>query len=224
VNGFFAPSAGNSSQIVLAKSDGTGQQILAHPGESDLDPSFSPRGDRLLYVRVRSGSRSHQIVASDLSGARLRVVTPMTGDDPAWSPDGGKVLFTHQSAIWTVSFNGRAARKLIPNAIRASWSPTGKRIVFIGRDRRVHTASADGGDQVKLRITSSPLAHWDALFAVYSPHGTSIAFATDADLSGRNLDPSVYTIATSGGRSRLVDTYQGATEGAVTGLSWQSRR
>ncbi|MGI8862970.1 MAG: TolB family protein [Solirubrobacteraceae bacterium] len=78
--------------LVLANKDGSGQTTIAHAGEIDSDPSFSPDGKQLLYVRSVNGGPG-QIVTSDLTGSYVRQITTIPGRAPEFSPDGRRILF-----------------------------------------------------------------------------------------------------------------------------------
>ena len=82
---------------------GTGAVYTIRPGGGGLrrlvrgasDPSWSPRGTRLVVVRPRRRLTSLWVVRADGSGLR-RMVTP-GADNPAWpcwSPDGRQIAYT----------------------------------------------------------------------------------------------------------------------------------
>jgi Tol biopolymer transport system component len=225
----WAMSLNGTSEIVLAKANGSHRTTIPRAAESDLEPSFSPGGTRLLYVRVRGALGHHQIVTSDLSGAHKRLITTITGDDPAWSPDGRHILFVHSGAIWVVGADGHCARRLIRNAKLPDWSPDGRRIAYIGRsDLRAHTANANGSGQRMLRVSSADVTlqptgssqpYVD--FVVWSPDGKRIALAGTDDAGG----PEIVVVPSGGGRARVVDSFDTNIAGTGTvGLTWQPLR
>ncbi len=222
---------GGGSHLVLAKANGSGRVAIAHPGESDSEPSFSPNGKRLVYVRALSGTSSEQIVTSDLSGGNVHVLVTLTsvdtavGVDPAWSPNGREILYTNGHSLWVVGVGGHGARQLISGAERGDWSPSGRQIVYIAHSSGlIHLAPSNGMGRRLLHFSlpgGFGLPH-SAEYAVFSPDGTRIAFAG----VDQSADPTIYVVSVRGGHARTVDNYYTGDEGAPTGfgtvgLSWQ---
>ncbi len=102
----------------------------------DLDPSASPRGDRLVWSYVRSGYRNLWIGAPDGSGARPLTSGDALDESPAFSADGSRVAFVSdrggERGIWAVPSEGGAPRRLARAEALDSptWSPDGKQILF----------------------------------------------------------------------------------------------
>lgn len=82
---------------------GTGDVYRIRPGGGGLrllvrrasDPSWSPRGTRLVLVRPRRRLTALWVVAAGGSGLR-RMITPGADnpEQPCWSPDGRQVAYT----------------------------------------------------------------------------------------------------------------------------------
>ena len=81
-----------SGAVYTIRPGGGGQRLLARRAS---DPSWSPRGTRLVLVRPRRGLTSLWVVRADGSGLR-RMVTPGADDPrrPCWSPDGRQIAYT----------------------------------------------------------------------------------------------------------------------------------
>jgi Tol biopolymer transport system component len=87
---------------------------------------------------------------------------------PQWSPDGGKIAFTH-GGIATIKPNGTSFKVIIPGTSTwiydgAQWSPTSSHIVFTGYSSSssnfdLFRATATGGSQTKLTDTPSGNEH-----------------------------------------------------------------
>ena len=127
------------SRLVLG-SAGVEQQSLTDGFSGDLDPTVSPRSDRLVFSSSRSGSRT--LWASALDGSRVRPLT--TGDAldqwPALSPDGRTVAFVSDRAgrrgIWLVDAEGGSPRRLIDaeSIGGLSWTRDGKAVLYSAGD------------------------------------------------------------------------------------------
>ena len=57
------------------------------------NPSWSPDGTRIVFDSRREGKS--QIYTMDRSGSNVIKLTDESGFDPAWSPDGQPVSYTH---------------------------------------------------------------------------------------------------------------------------------
>jgi len=147
-------------------------QLEPNSGAEDDQPSWSPDGSRIAFMR--SNNTKEPVDASAIytvgsDGSDLRLVRRMPrkwpgAGEPDWSPDGKRLLFSTFCAfggcgqpptgaqLFTVKPNGRSLKKLtdLPgNSYQPAWSPDGKKIVF-ARHRRlsdegdIYTMRADG--------------------------------------------------------------------------------
>jgi dipeptidyl aminopeptidase/acylaminoacyl peptidase len=104
------------------------------------------------------------------------------GTDPAWSPDGTKIVFTRFTGgtdeIFVMNADGTNQTNISNNAaghdVHAGWSPDGTKIVFaraVGSNYEIYTMNPDGTNQTNI----SNHADTDSDPA-WSPDGTKIAF------------------------------------------------
>jgi Tol biopolymer transport system component len=191
---------------------------------SGFDPSFSPSGRRLIYVR-RHG-HSEQIVSSDLRGRNVRRLLDVTSAaDPQISPNGRQILFAHKTTIWIMRADGRGAEPIIPNGKAPDWAPSGTEIAYVGvKSGRLYTAHPDGTERRELpadNLCYPPACEGGSNFAIFSPNGRYLAF-DNVDGSG---DPIVYSMRDTGGAARQIDSVPtDSAGGSVVGLSWQPLR
>ena len=146
------------SRLVLG-SAGVVQQSVTDGFSGDLDPTVSPRSDRLVFSSSRNGSRT--LWASSLDGSRVRPLT--TGDVldqwPALSPDGRTVAFVSDRAgrrgIWLVDAEGGSPRRLndAESIGVLSWTRDGKAVLYSADDGQwpgLFTMSVDDGKTQRL--------------------------------------------------------------------------
>jgi Tol biopolymer transport system component len=104
-------------------------QRLRSPPGFDVQPSWSPDGERLAFVAwdyLESGRSA--IYALDRDGSDLRRVTRSTFDTggPAWSPDGEWIAFHKEGGLHVVRPDGSGLRR-VPGTRNGdaspSWSP-----------------------------------------------------------------------------------------------------
>lgn len=159
------------SAIYVMSADGSGATRLAYDplGRDYLDrPRWSPDGARITYGGLRYGFTESDISVMNANGSdRHEIVWPRTDGAPSWSPDGTKIAFGYYTITYpvtsdlftvdpnvTVDPNGNNLTRLTANgaSISPSWSPDGKRIVFVRAPApgTLYTMDADGSNQTPL--------------------------------------------------------------------------
>jgi Tol biopolymer transport system component len=87
-------SIGNQLDLVLSRSDGTGERELTHDAPNDRNPKWSPDGQRVAFFSNRSGK--NQIWSIRPDGSELRQLTFALGSVSSynvWSPDGSRMAY-----------------------------------------------------------------------------------------------------------------------------------
>jgi tricorn protease len=132
---------------------------------------------------------------------------------PAVSPDGKLIAFTHAGQLWRVPAGGGEAVSLTSALFRAGtpvWSPDSQRIAFSAHrhgNPDVFVMPASGGEVKRLTTHSSA----DTPYA-FTPDGASVLFSSmrlgdaRADFGGvlAGASRQLYSIPSNGGRERLV--------------------
>jgi TolB protein len=135
----------------------------------NLNPSWSPDGETIVFESWRSRRGVLYIVNADGTGERQLTVGAGDNTHPHWSPDGSRIVYdSHRDGVWnlyTIRPDGTDERPLTRRgwdtastfARHPAWSPDGKWIAFdSSRDgnNEIYVMSADGGEA--RRITQSP--------------------------------------------------------------------
>ena len=178
--------------------------LTRHPSATYDDvPSFAPDGKRIAFMRQPSGGET-AIYLIATSGKGLRRLA--TGSDPAWSPDGRKLVYSAQSRLIVIGANGRGKQTLTSGSdpdVMPAWSPDGKRIAFVRKragNYDVWLVSADGTHE--RRLTSDP---GQDLNPSWSPDGRKLLFASQQ--SGGQFD--IYAMNPDGSRQRRLTKLAG---------------
>lgn len=154
-------------QIWLVNLDGGSTRQLTFIAGGACQPEWNPDGSRLVFVSPCPGYQEAYVGSSlfiidvEDDGSSSPPSSPLqksSGDyDPAWSPDGSKILFTSlrgtgNPAVYMLDL---ATDKVTPLATQGTqnmqpeWSPDGKKIVYIStakNGQRIWMMNADGSN------------------------------------------------------------------------------
>jgi len=150
VKGIFAPTITEKSEIWLHNLT-TGENVLFGSG---YQPSFSPDGKTILYVKYSPEGKSCDIWTMDLDGGnQTRITDTKKGYayGPRWSPDGERIVFAlikkdkKDSDIYVIDRNGQNLTQLTKNK-----SYDGQ--PYWTNDGYIYFTSDRGGKQDNLQI------------------------------------------------------------------------
>jgi TolB protein len=167
------------------------------------EPAWSPDGKQIAFVSLRDGTSHVYVMKADGSGARRLTNSAKADDHPSWSPNGSRIVFGREGALYGVPAGGGPAHRVgrgFGNAADPAWSPDGKLIAFDYRQpgfsiRELWIMRADGRGKhqlTKLRAVSG-LAKW-------SPDGKRLVFQSNLRLGHFEI----YTIGADGRGLRQV--------------------
>lgn len=224
---FAAPARGqstNNGEIFRMDPDGTNRHRLTHNGAGvdDLDPEWSPDGERIVFLSDRAGSYDLYVMNADGSDLQRLTKTPERCEaNPTWAPGGRSIVFdtyclltSEQSDLYSVSVEGGPVTNLTRNAgddFGARWSPDGTRIAFTsdrgGFGEEIYVMRPDGS-----RIERVTFETGNDQDVAWAPDGGAIAFSSNRD--GNSYD--VYVMDLSSSRVRRLT----AGASAETSPTW----
>ena len=194
----FSSTRDGNSEIYVMDSDGRNQVRLTDDPANDLDPSWSPDGERIAFVSNRERGQEQIYVMDSDGGNPMRLTNDSTHQEPAWSPNGDKIAYVRNRGgrqIWIMDADGGNQTQFteVGQNRHPAWSPDGGRIAF----RSLKNGAAglfvmekNGSNPKRLapdrNITSNP---------AWSPDGQRIAY----DESLGFWPSSIYVVESDGG-------------------------
>ena len=224
----FVSHRDGNPEIYVMDADGRNQRRLTNNRHNDWNPSWSSDGKHIVFFSNKAGHVIDGIPTSEIyvMDANRGIQRNLTNDpnddrDPAWSPDGKRIVFASDrdkkfsDDIYVMDADGGNPQNLTNdfNDDRfPSWSPDGKRIVFVshrvghfigdsGITSEIYVMDADGGNQQ--RLTENRKNDWNPS---WSPDGKRIAFSSDGEGDLKNFD--IYVMDVDGGnQQRLTENH-----------------
>ena len=153
--------------LLLRNPDGVNRIELT--GGADSDPVWSPKGDRIAFLRRDGEGRDIYVLRPTKSDSWTDDTDELAVSDedydefaPAWSADGRRlafvVRFDDQSEIFTVRVDGSERERLTQNTAddaMPDWSQTGDQIVFVSYaygNAEILYMNHDGTEQMRLTV------------------------------------------------------------------------
>jgi TolB protein len=139
---------GGNYDLFVADADGRNPVRLTTESGVDLQPAWTPDGQRIVFVSGRGGPRQVYVMNADGSEVRALTTLPGGAGEPAISPDGKSVAFTGfaggpdgQSDIYVVPISGGPPEAVTATRdrreIRPAYLPDGGLTwVLMRRDRK----------------------------------------------------------------------------------------
>ena len=140
----FSSYRNGNFEIYMMNPDGNQQVRLTNHRADDSSPVCSPTGEEILFVSDRGGEPDLYIMRADGHGERPVFRTaPAYRDDPAWSPDGKKIVYiqrdreTKRKTVYTAKADGTSVNRVVEmekaDGEEPVWSPDGTEIAFVVR-------------------------------------------------------------------------------------------
>ena len=209
--------------------------LTAKSKADDLTPNWRADGRRIAFVSNRVTATNpegdYEIFVMKADGSHKRQITfnALDEEDPAWSPDGTRIVFTRDldpiedefdSDLFTMNADGTDQRNLTssPGILDndPNWSADGKKIAFLsnrGGDPDVYTMRPNGSSVRQLTFNDA-----DEFRPNWSPDSRMITFTSSQ--AGECCD--IYVVRANGGDQTNLTNSSGG--GAVSAWSPDGRK
>lgn len=168
-------------KLVVADSDGFGEQVVYEGNDPIMSPAWSPDGSHLAYVSFELGHAS-VFVQSLVTGQRMVVANfPGSNSAPTWSPDGKQlaIVLTREgsSQIYLCKPDGSELRRITHSGAidtEPNFSPDGQYLLFTsdrGGSAQIYRMHAEGGSAQRITFEGG-----QAFSPRHSPDGKSFVF------------------------------------------------
>jgi TolB protein len=197
-----------SYKLVIADSDGHGEQSLLTSKEPIMSPAWSPDGKQIAYVSFE-GERAMVYVQTLNTRQRLLLADfPGSNSAPSWSPDGKSLALVltrdDYSQLYLVNADGSDFRRVTFSETidtEPTFSPDGKFLLFTsdrGGSAQIYRVAVEGG--MAERLTYEPGSNYSPRF---SPDGKSFVFTNFSSgvffIAVQDFESKQVQILTSGG-------------------------
>lgn len=169
-------------RLVVADSDGYGEQTLLSSNEPIMSPAWSPDGRQIAYVSFERGHAT--VYVQSLATQKRSVLADFPGSNsaPAWSPDGKQlaIVLTREgsSQLYLVGADGRNLHRItFSEAIdtEPTFSPDGKFLLFTsdrGGKAQIYRVGVEGGYAERLTFEGG-----NNFSPRFSPDGKSFVYS-----------------------------------------------
>ncbi len=188
---------GKKFRLVVADSDGYGEQTLLALNEPIMSPAWSPDGSQLAYVSFERGHAS--LFVQSLATRQRTVLADFPGSNsgPTWSPDGKQIAMVlsreGSSQLYLVRNDGKDLRRItFSEAIdtEPAFSPDGKTLLFTsdrGGSAQIYRVAAEGGPAERLTFDGtnnfSPRVNPDGKSFVFSHYVDGVFYIATQDFA-----------------------------------------
>ncbi|HSJ75558.1 MAG TPA: protein kinase [Gemmatimonadales bacterium] len=193
---YFASSRGGGLNLwrirvsAAGTAAGSPEQLTTGAGD-DIQPTLSPRGDRLAFAVRGINSDLWRLPLNPTTGqpsgpAAAVVMTTRVESRGSWSPDGKSIAFNSdrlgEMNIWLRSLTDSSERQLTRGPggdYQPNWSPDGQTLAFFSaRSGNADIWAVSVADGKLRQLTQDPETDTNPF---YSPDGKQIAFVSDRD-------------------------------------------
>jgi Tol biopolymer transport system component/tRNA A-37 threonylcarbamoyl transferase component Bud32 len=139
---------------------GQAPEKLIASSVDDMNPAYSPDGQRIAFASSRSGTSNIWVCDADGSNPVQLTSFDSFAGTPCWSPDGRRLAFDCDEGgdfnVYVIDADGGVPRRLTPEPsadFRGTWSRDGRFIYFAsdrGGSTQIWKLPSEGGEAVQV--------------------------------------------------------------------------
>lgn len=198
--------------LVAADVSGANERIVGRNLEDQL-PTWSPDGQRIIFLSRRSGQRASELFTVSAAGGEPSIIG--NGEYPTWGPDGRLAFKGWMATGVGLRLSNADLTDIQPLSdhdtdTAPAISPDAARIAFMSRrdgNWNIYVVNRDGSGLIQ--VTDDPAE--DGLPA-WSPDGRVVAF-----VSNRGGPWAMWAAVPESGAERQLFTLEGSPDGFVAG-------
>ena len=236
--------------VAVARPDGGDERLVTSAGGYiDTEVGWSADGRRLVFARAPDQNRTESdVFVINADGTGLARVTnsgsttattapgattsttahalvptgyPGTDTEPAWSPDGTRIVFSSSRSgnrdIWVINVDGTNPVRITTAStddVDPQWSPDGTRIAYVnlgGTAPTVHTVAPDGSSDAV--VTNGECPDW-------APNSQELVFGRRHNIGSASPNYDFHRIRRDGTNEQVVRINDNAVQTALCTISW----
>jgi TolB protein len=154
-------------------------------------------------IAFEAGNGAIWLVKDAAGSIPVRIAS---GFSPAWSPDGSKIAYEHENAVWVMNADGTGNRRITKGGIATSptWSPDGTHIAYTRWEKAgpestdIYLSKADGSHETPLtndHVSFSP---------VWRPKSQQISFESQVNNHTIDSQTNIDLINSDGTHRRVL--------------------
>lgn len=198
----------NNKSIYLSDEQGKMQIKVVDATNSDGYPTVSPTGKKIAFYGKYDEHNTWSIHTAEIDGTNMRRLTNVKNvwdSAPAWSPDGGTIIFAReyknvngdwQEEVWLMNADGTKQRQIKALEGRAPEFMQDGRLLFQSKasPSQISIANIDGSNVIQLTNDDT-----NNKSPKISPDGSQIAY-----LSNRDGNQEVYIMNLDGSNQKRL--------------------
>jgi len=164
---------------------------LTHSPGIEWYPSLSPDGRWVVYAGDASGNRD--VYLQSVGGEtpiNLTADSPADDDQPAFSPDGERIVFRSAregGGLFVMGRTGEGVRRVTRSGFNPAWSPDGRQIAYTTYPQELRPQNTEGLSELWIvgadGSSARRLVGHDTSLPSWSPSGRRVVFRLRLSLS-----------------------------------------